>query len=306
MIDTGKDVMPAATTHCVFAEQVLAQVAPSPALTKEELRAYYLGAQGPDFFFYALRRSAALHGRIGGLYHRDSGGRVLRALFRYVRGQRDSGLNGYLCGFVTHYLLDSAVHPYVNAMAKNVLMPLTGESEAVTHRRIESALDGAVCAWAGKARYDVADRLDVDDLTIGKVALCYAAIGAPLYDIELPAAAYARQIRSMLRVLRLLPTSAGRWAKVLAALENLAGKSHALSALVPSAGKGTFMRYGALMPRWPHPDGAEHGEEVPELIEGAKELAVYWIERITASLAAGTQPDFAPLTQNFEGKTVAG
>lgn len=114
--------MPEAYTHIRIARRARALLSATgadslmdgPGLTV----AYEMGAQGPDplFAFHILSaRKPYPMAQLGGRIHAAQCGRFLRALvFRaYSPVQR-----AYTLGFLTHYAADAALHPYVEAMAR--------------------------------------------------------------------------------------------------------------------------------------------------------------------------------------------
>lgn len=110
--------MPGLITHYVCGQRVLAAMPPNiAACIKGHQKLYNIGCQGPDIFFYylpaALKRD--LRG-IGSKMHKQNVGNFMRAmaegLMRLEGEARDAGF-AYFAGYLTHYALDCAAHPYV-------------------------------------------------------------------------------------------------------------------------------------------------------------------------------------------------
>ena len=126
--------MPTTYTHQRFAHDC-AKTLTGPALAAAEARPglYITGAHGPDILFYyraPLPNSVSLYG--SRLHHACA-----RSFFKNARqeyeanGDRDAML-AYLLGFLTHFILDSACHGFVNDASAH---------PGVSHNRLEAVWD---------------------------------------------------------------------------------------------------------------------------------------------------------------------
>lgn len=73
-----------------------------------------IGAQGPDYTYYVLnkdQRSAAFH--LGNTLHNAHTAQFFEELLQYAVDHQSLEVMSYLCGFLTHYALDVAIHPYI-------------------------------------------------------------------------------------------------------------------------------------------------------------------------------------------------
>lgn len=112
--------MPAYYSHYKFGKLVLKK------LTKEQREVvrnypepFIMGLQGPDFlFFYKCYSKNELteYGRI--LHHSDTYSFFERALNVVKLTGMDSPQYSYLMGFICHFVLDNACHPFVNKFMK--------------------------------------------------------------------------------------------------------------------------------------------------------------------------------------------
>lgn len=112
--------MPGFVTHYLFGVDAFKRIDEKYIRKniKNNHNAFSLGLQGPDVFFYYLP-SYFLHGQnIGDLAHRKDTG----AFFSYLLESRSlfAGnstklliADSYIAGFIGHYTLDCATHPYV-------------------------------------------------------------------------------------------------------------------------------------------------------------------------------------------------
>lgn len=86
-------------------------------ILKNNKHAYCLGLEGPDFFFFHIPEAATKGQNIGTTMHRENTNRFFEEMIKYmldVHGERDYEiLSAYIMGFMGHYVLDTAIHPYV-------------------------------------------------------------------------------------------------------------------------------------------------------------------------------------------------
>lgn len=109
--------MPAASTHVEFAREVINQM---PSSLQEKITnrpLYYLGAQGPDlFFFSSFHFLPGSLKKCGNIMHQDKVRETLSFLDRYTRDMPN--LRNYYYGFLCHYALDSYAHPLIHYYSK--------------------------------------------------------------------------------------------------------------------------------------------------------------------------------------------
>lgn len=134
--------MPAIITHYLFSEMVV------PPLIQDIPRAkiYIWGSQGPDFLYFSVpihlrwRRLS----RIGGDMHNQDIEENLSFMADYCRkatGEEKEILLSYFYGFLSHYILDSTMHPYVYGLQRYFKTILPKASDNYLHRQIETNLD---------------------------------------------------------------------------------------------------------------------------------------------------------------------
>ncbi|MBR4470849.1 MAG: zinc dependent phospholipase C family protein [Erysipelotrichaceae bacterium] len=93
-----------------------------------------LGVHGPDIFFYDLKRPELFD--FGSKMHRQSGRTFFESAIRTYQSydDRKDAMLAYMLGFLSHFVLDSQTHGYVNR--KDKLSP------SLSHNKIESEYDG--------------------------------------------------------------------------------------------------------------------------------------------------------------------
>ena len=110
--------MPGQITHYLCAVSVLSKLSPElQSRIKSGRGLYNTGAQGPDIFFYYL--PGFLNPKIRGIahkMHKTAVGDYLKECavgIKYAKASIKADAFAYLAGYITHYCLDCATHPYV-------------------------------------------------------------------------------------------------------------------------------------------------------------------------------------------------
>ena len=184
--------MPSTYAHYRFGARLLPRLPEAQRALLERHRALYdIGQHGPDILFYhhPLKRDAIR--RIGSAMHE----RPARVFFsraaevlRGMEGEARQRAEAYVLGFVAHFALDSACHPYVEQRVRE-----TG----VTHTEIEVELDRRLMAADG-----CPERCPIEHIVATEDN---AAVIAPFFEgVSREQVAFA--LRSMRRYGRLLDT----------------------------------------------------------------------------------------------------
>ncbi len=163
--------MPANYAHRIFGDTVLHTLSPSLFERLEpHIPLFNMGLHGPDLlFYYQPWHSPALQvlgHRLHGCTCRQVISTMLEVIPTLPEEDRDGGL-AYTLGFVCHFLLDSACHPYVGRLV---------EAGKGPHCTIEAEFDWWLMEHDGHAPRDVDPVAHIADLTEAD----YAVI-APLY-----------------------------------------------------------------------------------------------------------------------------
>lgn len=136
--------MPACLTHNLFARAVREDL---PELGEINEYAYFWGAQGPDFLF--CHRWFPWMGEkylkpYGNKLHEMNPVVTLGALRDFLREHGDPAYLSYARGLLCHYALDSTAHPYINALADQLVRQRPKETRTTMHGEIEAALDAVM------------------------------------------------------------------------------------------------------------------------------------------------------------------
>ena len=112
--------MPDTITHILFAKRILKEYD-----LDVDARSFYLGALGPDPLFYymlpfrCMNRACASK---GAELHKKTAFPFLKKGYGYIENITDPSkkymLRSYLMGFLSHYILDSTAHPFINDVSK--------------------------------------------------------------------------------------------------------------------------------------------------------------------------------------------
>lgn len=136
--------MPDVWSHILLGDAMRKEAEPElQALLLQQPNLYAFGCQGPDFFFYHtfLRQWNQKVNGIGRRLHREKPAQMLLCGIDKVRSAiaREKPwrtLAVYLLGAISHWAVDSAIHPLVYAIVSE-----SGALAKSRHKRIEAALD---------------------------------------------------------------------------------------------------------------------------------------------------------------------
>lgn len=195
--------MPAVYAHRIFGDAVIHTLSHSLFERLEpHLSLFRMGLHGPDLlFYYKPLRKTPLR-TMGDTLHQYTGKQILKCMLDTLPSlpaeQQDAGF-AYILGFVCHFLLDSACHPYVEQLAKAGKAP---------HCTIESEFDLWLIAADELEPTEVDPVAHLTDLSAEDCAVIapfFAALSRLIYP-EAPYKERAEQIvaahRTMLRLNR--------------------------------------------------------------------------------------------------------
>ncbi len=135
--------MPAQITHYLHGKKVLANIkALKLSKTEIDLPAFFMGTQGPDFFFthrYFPFMTGESISKYGGIIHRANPVETILFMKNFVDKKDELLLYSYFYGFLCHYSMDSVCHPYIDSTAKRLADDM--QDKDIMHAEIESAID---------------------------------------------------------------------------------------------------------------------------------------------------------------------
>ena len=111
--------MPGFTTHYLFGQQAYQLI--RDAGQKQAIQNFHtvfsLGLQGPDIYFYDILSHFLAKKNPGSIAHTADTGKFLAHLLKapmiFSTGKERKIAQVYILGYIGHYLLDTACHPYV-------------------------------------------------------------------------------------------------------------------------------------------------------------------------------------------------
>ncbi len=134
--------MPATYAHYVFGKKVYKKLPASvKQIIRENREAYLIGLHGPDLLFYYRPVWKNPINQQGGRMHREPASDFFEKSRHIYQDRPDYVLLSYLLGFICHFALDSACHPYIADYM---------EARGVSHSDIETELDRALLEKDGK------------------------------------------------------------------------------------------------------------------------------------------------------------
>lgn len=232
--------MPAATTHVEFAKDVYPLLDEKIRRQITDMHMYCIGAQGPDLLFFS--GFGVLPGTmapIGGRMHDEKVADVIS--YFDLHAVEDPALKSYFYGYLTHYALDSTVHPLVCSLAHSESAK-TGRTESEIHFRIESVYDIYTLRRKGRSveDYDVYKDLKLSDEDTRKLAILYQGMLKKVFDIDLTVPKLMSGIKDVAVMTRLLKPSKAKYA-FADYMESLLKQPKMITALMLKDGKD--MRY---------------------------------------------------------------
>lgn len=201
--------MPAAISHHLFGEQVLAAFDYERFNSFDEHDAFMLGCQGPDPLYYLFegRNLVALH-LLGTRMHRENVNRELEVMrsFSDSMGPRQREIaHAYFCGFLSHFMLDSTTHPLINAQVREITSAgvpgLDGSASSEVHGQIEADLD-SMMLWRLKETDIVHFRpfqmmLWASSNVLGIIDKLFRYVAASVYHIAMKPGTYKLAVHDM-------------------------------------------------------------------------------------------------------------
>jgi hypothetical protein len=246
--------MPALLTHDCFGNDVWNRVGDSlfcptddETRIQELRRAFLIGNQGPDPFFFALRTPHLVASkRFGSLMHHEKVDETIEAFRRladYCPEPSGSLLLAYVLGFLCHFTLDSTVHPFVYAQQYAIcdagVKGLDRRDGSVVHGQIEADLDMILLRQRRgtdiRAYNYTRDVLKLSDETLAFLDVAYQALAHEVYAVNLTDNAFSRGVEDMRLTIGVLYSPHGIKRRLIGAFERLFRRHSLAQALSPRA-----------------------------------------------------------------------
>ena len=291
--------MPACLTHHLFAKNVLSELREQEDLN---LCAFYWGAQGPDFLFchryFPWMRGRSLKS-YGSELHNTPPSKTLSTMRDFVRRHDDPAYRSYVYGFICHYALDSTAHPYVNALADQLLEVRENETQTTMHGEVEAALDTIVLrSETGKLPSEVSlgDMFPKNEGIQRRIAKLYRNVLSQVYGDEIPEEELLRATKDAHFVFSALTDRTGLKMRIFEMVEQ--GKAHHVTSHIVPLVERDDVDYANIQQKEWAANGQVSRQSFFELMGEAMGVA----ETLISNFDEG---DFAALTKEkpFHGKS---
>lgn len=185
--------MPSAYTHLVFAQEIrnILDDTDIPSLPM-----YWIGAQGPDVFFFSHMgvMPGTLH-KYGNLMHSKKVPETFSFLISHC--MKDDELRSYLYGFMTHYGLDCRAHELIVSAAK-LEHEKTGYPQGPIHVRMESEIDAWTLNRTGRSSMtEIFSAMVLSPEQKEKLASLFSLLLKEVYQLDVPANKIAGALTEM-------------------------------------------------------------------------------------------------------------
>lgn len=154
--------MPSHYTHYRFGAKVIEHLPPEAKRSVRLFRRLYdVGLHGPDIFFYHNIFFKDNVVALGSKYHNMTGEEFFTPVCKHLRLEPNEAALAYLYGLLTHYCLDSTIHPFV--------LEQTGDGK-IGHIELETEFDRFLLQRDGKPHPNTFDCSPHMRLTDGECA----------------------------------------------------------------------------------------------------------------------------------------
>ncbi|MBQ3094448.1 MAG: zinc dependent phospholipase C family protein [Clostridia bacterium] len=302
--------MPSVITHNELGRRVLARL---PAGSVADERAFLLGAQGPDLFFF-FRAYPWMLGKaglpIGNALHEARPSALLDAFFHWrdtcpaaYRAVVDSYVRGFLC----HYAADRVIHPFVHHLQEQLRVcdPAFANTTDPYHYVCESALDVALLHARGERASSfrlISLMPPATAVQRDALAWLYHRLLHTVLDIDLPEATLRHLVSDFRQTLWFMNDRLGIKRPLLHTVERVLRIEPRFSALVRTD-KTEYMDFeNAQNALWVRAEGSETHADFGALCDEAVALAVSLIDGFENGQNGLTLTDDVDFTgQPYEG-----
>lgn len=284
--------MPAFSTHYLFAEELMDRLA-GLADFRLNRDAVYIGAQGPDIFFFhrALpwQKGKSLR-KAGSAMHRSKCGDIMDCFQEYCKSKADPDIaKSYVYGFILHYALDRICHPYIYFIQNRITDKFKTMNPHSVHNMIELSLDSVLLREKKNIRnpkaYKTEYMLHFTQRELSEISSVLASSGKLFSPYAFTDEDVACAIKDTRAAQRLLLDAAGSKEKFLKLAERLVSPftgNFRISSFLRTNDLEKAIKYVNMNNRkWRSPYSGEiRSESFTQLYELAKDDAVEMIKRL--------------------------
>ena len=295
--------MPAFSTHYIFAKELMERLKSTVDFTVCE-NAVYIGAQGPDIFFFhrALpwQRGKSLRGA-GSALHRARPGDILDYFAKYLKGSKNpETAKSYAAGFIMHYALDRKCHPFVYYIQDLITDNNRALNPNSVHNTIELSLDSLLLSLkmgieAPKA-FETEKTFNCTQSEEAEIAEMLSFASAVIAPQSVTAQEVKTAIEDTKYAQRLLLDANGKKEKAMRTLESAAApltKNFKISSFLRTDDLENAKKYANINNgRWTSPfEDGKRRESFFELFEDAKDEAIDIINGFFGGASGGECTD---------------
>ena len=200
--------MPDMLAHFEVAEAARGRLPQGPLarLLAADHDAFKVGAQGPDFLFYAgVWPGQRRRGHLASLVHQHRTGELFRALLAAAAAARAgerSAILAFSCGFAAHICMDAGAHPWIQYWTGDLTAAAESPKGAASRRRhgvLEASIDVALAdrrsrdtGWIRRRRL-----LDMTPAQTGAVAGLWEHVMSEVHGVSFTASEGRAAFRDM-------------------------------------------------------------------------------------------------------------
>jgi hypothetical protein len=298
--------MPSNVFHNYFAKQVIAGLpADIRTIIGFDLRAFLVGAQGPDCLFY-LRYEPEPLNTLGEVIHNSFNQlEMFKSSGEFARG--NIILTSFLFGQLCHYALDKNLHPYVYHREKDLPRYYNKPAHKYIHVVFESALD-YICVRdylkISPLFYSGHKNLTLSDNSRKEISRYYSELIAPMYNMEMNEEQGEKMLKLFKKFMHITDDHMGLRYLLIRLIEMFSGNTRSVTAFIrPRREKKgeDWLNHG----KGPYPKYRNQDElvdyTVEEMSRNAYAEAVKLITALHAFMTEGTPLDSDLFTVNYCG-----
>lgn len=150
---------------------------------------FYLGCQGPDIFFYKNYAVHTTPKNLGELIHKEQTKDVFYKALVHLKEHYSETLLSYIVGWISHYVLDKNIHPYIDSKTD------------WSHKRLEANIDTYIIdKYLNKPifRMDSKNILKVTEAH-DEIIKLYQFVGKEIFNYSLSKEDYTKSINNFSR-----------------------------------------------------------------------------------------------------------
>ena len=216
--------MPGFLTHYLAGQRLISNTSgEAKKIFNEHEKLFNLGCQGPDIFFYYFPGFMYKNTRgLGTTMHNSNLAMFIMDMANQCLASKNEAVFAYTYGFVMHYALDSAAHPYV--YARTTTEGAREVKNSADHRLFETAIDIVMLKrQQGKKPNDLkqAHLIKAPKTSLQAAAHSMSSAIATVYNCPISVSQTYSAMKFMQLFTKCLQTKKGRRKKILRFCEKI-------------------------------------------------------------------------------------